>query len=282
MRIPAALSRLKRRLGVRAHLLVLVRTVRALGPRGATLWYRAHRTLKCAGQNTVISLESKDAAYPLLCRAGTSDRDAFRQVFIEKQYSCVGVPRGAEWVIDCGSNVGYSAAYFLSRFPQCRLIAVEPDSENVALLRRNLEPYGRRGRVLHAAVWSHSGSVAISEQPFRDGLQWSRHVRECRPGEATRLQAVDMATLLTETQGARVAILKMDVEGAEAVIFSSDCGQWLAQIDTLVIELHDDSAFGQASRIFANSIAGCGFSVVREGEVTICTRTGEGSLSKNG
>ena len=41
-------------------------------------------------------------------------------------------------VVDCGANVGYASAYFLSHFPQARVIAVEPDDQKFEALRRNL------------------------------------------------------------------------------------------------------------------------------------------------
>lgn len=280
MRLPAPLASLKHRLGIRAHWRVMIRGVRELGLKGAVRWYASQRRLKRDDQSNVIALISKNASFPLLCRAGTSDCDVFRQVFIEQHYAFSDPPRDPSWIVDCGANVGYSAAFFLSRFPACRLIAVEPDCDNVALLRRNLAPYGERVRVFHAGVWSHAGSLMISGIPYRDGLPWARQVRECLPGEVPSLQAMDMETVLAETQGDRISILKMDIEGAEAVVFDADCSQWLAKVDTLLIELHDDTVFGQASQTFANSIAGQGFDVMRHGEITVCKRTVQSRLQE--
>ena len=98
------------------------------------------------------------ALHPLWCRWGGSDYFVFNQIFRHPEYACVaGLPR-VELVIDCGANAGYSAAYFLSRYPQCRLIAVEPEPGNFALLQRNLAPYGERAKPVHAGVWfAHGG-----------------------------------------------------------------------------------------------------------------------------
>jgi len=46
----------------------------------------------------------------------------------------------ADLIIDAGANVGYSSVYFLSNFPNCRVIAIEPDGDNFASLQKNLAP----------------------------------------------------------------------------------------------------------------------------------------------
>jgi hypothetical protein len=86
-------------------------------------------------------LTLKNAQFPLRCRPNTSDKDAFEQIFIEREYSCLDDLSNVDLVIDCGANVGYSAAYFLTRFPNCKVICVEPDFSNFKLLEKNLAPF---------------------------------------------------------------------------------------------------------------------------------------------
>src|SRR4051812_39387542 len=88
-----------------------------------------------------ILLKSEHVRHPLRCRKGSSDRDVFRQIFVEREYACLDDLSDVDLVLDCGANVGYSSAYFLDRFPTCHVIAVEPDPENYALLEENLAPY---------------------------------------------------------------------------------------------------------------------------------------------
>lgn len=70
----------------------------------------------------------------------------------------------------------------------------------------------------------------------------------------------------------RISLLKVDIEGAEAVVFGRDCQSWLGKVDAIAIELHDDSGFGNASGIFFDAIRGHGFEVSSVGELTICQR----------
>jgi FkbM family methyltransferase len=173
-------------------------------------------------------------------------------------------------VIDCGANVGYSSAWFLSRFPACRVLAVEPDAGNFAALRRNLAPYGLRATPLRAGLWSHPCSLAMEEGAYRGGGEWARQVREARPGE-DGLPAYDVPGLLALAGAERASVLKVDVEGAEAVVFSGPC-EWLDRVDNLVIEIHDDAHYGDARAAFHRAVAGRGFALGESGELTVARR----------
>lgn len=219
-----------------------------------------------------VALTSRHAKYPLQCRPNTSDIQVFEHVFVERQFSCIDDVGNAGLIVDCGANVGYSSAYFLSRFPKCHLIAIEPEPGNFALLRTNLQPYGNSVRTIQSAVWSASKLLAISEQLYRDGREWARQVRECSPEEESGFLATDIASLLRDSAHERISILKMDIEGAEAVVFSDNYQSWIGRVDNLLIELHDDTTFGNCSAIFFSAIAGQGFSISRVGELTVCKR----------
>jgi len=239
--------------------------VHALGAREAAVyWARRNRG------NGTFTLRSRHADHSLLCRAGTSDINVFRQIFVECEYAFLDDAEDAAFIVDCGANVGYSSAYLLSRYPQADLVAVEPELGNYALLLKNLRPYGHRVRALQAGVWSRPARLAISDSVYRDGKEWTTQVRPAEPGEDS-LPAVGIATLLEESCHERISILKMDIEGAETVVFGGNT-EWIGRVDRIVIELHDDSAFGAGTTVFNDAIAGRGFTVSRHGELTVATR----------
>lgn len=214
-------------------------------------------------------LRPRHARYPLGLRRGSSDPEVFEQIFIGLEYQPLSDLANVQLVIDCGANVGYSSAFFLSQFPTCRVIAVEPDLDNFAMLERNLSSYGERVKCLRRAIWSHDTPLALSRGGFRDGRDWSVQVRPCHTGEEGALQGMSIPSLLASSGFDRVSLLKIDIEGAEAVVFRSDL-DWLDRVDALAIELHDDSQFGKATEVFHKAIDGRGFEVLRSGELTIC------------
>lgn len=232
----------------------------------ATAHYAVQRLRPHSVSPRQLRLYSKHARHPVYARAGTSDLDVFRQIFVHREYRCLdGLPE-ADLVIDCGANVGYSAAYFLSRFPAATVIAVEPDPGNFAQLERNLALYARRVQVLNTAIWSHAVRMLISEAAHGDNREWARTVRETRPGESGGMQAVDIGTLLARSGRQRISVLKIDIEGAEKAVFDAPC-PWLRCVDNLVIELHSPEC--EAS--FFRAIDGAGFRVTRCDELTVCS-----------
>jgi FkbM family methyltransferase len=220
----------------------------------------------------MIILTSEFAEHPLMCRPDTSDRAVFDQIFTFREYSCLDDVGEAGLIVDCGAYVGYSSAYFLTRFPRGEVIAVEPDPESFELLCENLSPYGDRVTLLRAAVWSHPTPLTLAETKYRDGREWSRQVRECRSGEIAAFPAVEIGDLLDGSKYDRISVLKIDIEGAEAQVFSSPSVSWIDRVDHLIIEIHDDSDFGNNTARFEQAVAGRGFAISRSGELTVCKR----------
>ena len=219
-------------------------------------------------------IQPKQVVHPLCVRADSSDINVLGQIFVERECGCLDDMIDVRLIVDCGANVGYSSAYFLSQHPSCQVVAIEPDPGNFAVLQRNLADYGSRAKLINAGIWSHTVQLVISQDKYRDGREWARQVRVCGPGEAADIEGVDVGSILAASGHERISLLKMDVEGAEAVVFSGNCQSWLDKVDAIAIELHDDSIFGNASEVFFAAICGHGFQLSRSGELTICKRPG--------
>lgn len=84
-------------------------------------------------------------------------------------------------------------------------------------------------------------------------------------------QGISITTLLAHSGFDRISLLKLDIEGADAEVFSGDT-QWLYRGDAIAIELHDDSHFGDAAELLLHAIADRGFDIMDSGEYKICRR----------
>jgi FkbM family methyltransferase len=215
-----------------------------------------------------VWLLSKQARHPLRCRPGTSDIAVFGQIFRDLEYRCLDDIGDPGLVIDCGANVGYSSAYFLSRFPNAKVIAVEPDAANFAVLEANVAPYGDRCEVLNTGLWSHPTGLVMSEQAWGDGREWARTVRVARPREAPAMTATDVGTLLAGSGFDRISILKVDIEGSESVVFASNYESWIGKVDNMVIELHGE----REREVVLGAIAAERFETSTSGELFVCKR----------
>ncbi len=218
-------------------------------------------------KGSLLKLEIKDAQYPLFLRIGSSDREVLAQIFIEREYEGIAA-ESPRTILDLGANVGYSSAYFLSKYPDATVLAVEPDAGNYAMCRRNLEPYGSRARVVHGAVWPERRKLEVDRGGWRDGREWTAQVKPAKE-ESTPSEAVDgydMPTLIGLSGATEIDLLKIDIERSELELFSRNTESWLPRIRNLCIELHG----ADCEAIFSRALADYSCDLSCTGELTVC------------
>lgn len=188
----------------------------------------------------LIEMRIPTARHPLYIRANTADVYMFKEVFIEHEYGIAGDIR-PKVIVDAGANVGYASVYFANRYPEARIIAIEPERSNAELLRRNVGPYPQI-EVIEAAVWYERGTLMLED----GGNSSAFHVREGDGG----VPALTIPDIMTRAGTDRIDILKIDVEGAEKEIFTSR-PPWLGNVGILMIELHDRFKPGCSKAVYA-------------------------------
>jgi FkbM family methyltransferase len=190
---------------------------------------------------------------PLSYRPGDTDLEVLKQVFVEQHYNLDRFPQRERLqneldriiaagetpvIIDAGANIGASSVWFARRFPETRVIAVEPDAANAALARANTAPYPNI-EVVAAAIGSASGAVSLRA---REGRSWA--IRTERSAEGVPL--VTVADLLSGIPRPRLLIVKIDIEGFEADLFA-DNTDWVSEAVAIVVEPHDWMLPGRGS-----------------------------------
>ena len=170
-------------------------------------------------------------------------------------------------VLDLGANVGYTAAYFLSRHPTCFVVAVEPDGGNFAMLEKNLTPYAGRYKAVRAAVWPEPTELFLHAETTGLGNEWGRRVTT-DPRSTAPVEGIDITTLMAMTEYESISILKVDIEGAERELFARNFSGWLDRTDNIVVEIHDEDS----RTVFDRAIAHRGFVISTSGELTLGRR----------
>jgi FkbM family methyltransferase len=220
------------------------------------------------GWTVTIRMKSPQALFPVWMRVGTSDFSVYRQIFCRRAFWMLDdLPHQAS-IIDCGANIGYSTAYFLSRFPEAFVVAVEPAEANFAMLERNLAPYAGRFRAVRAAVWSKKARLRFVGEDALRASGWGVQVREAAPEESAEMEAVSIQDLVDLGGFSRVSLLKIDIEGSEREVFAGPLEPWLSRTDNVAIELHGQ----EAERIFRTAMSDRDFSFVDWDELIICRR----------
>jgi FkbM family methyltransferase len=219
-------------------------------------------------------LRAKQLRSPMTCRYGSTDFKVFNQIFFLAEYEPLQLSKDPELIVDCGAYVGYSTAYFLSKYPKADVIAVEPDRRNYELLKQNLTEYGGRVTALHSAVWSHKTRLRICHDALGE---WATQVRECKQGEQADIEAVDIPSILERSKHDKIDILKLDIEGAETVLFSRNFEPWIDRVDAFVVELHGDSQ----KALFFQALSREDFDFSTSGELTMARRRDGSALGRH-
>lgn len=172
-----------------------------------------------------------------------ADSWTFGEVVTDQVYCGVirQVPQ-ARYIVDLGANIGLASRLFAAAYPSCSILAVEPDPDNVGLLRRNLHELMTVGRcqIEQAAVWDRTALVGL-ECPDGNGAYNAYRVGSAGPsGPAQLVQGFTMGDLLRRCAFPQIDLLKIDVEGAEVEVFRGDL-RWLDSVLNIAIEFHHDS-----------------------------------------
>jgi FkbM family methyltransferase len=160
------------------------------------------------------------------------DARTIHEIFLAEDYR---IDRHAEIIVDYGSNIGLSAAYFLSRNATSYAYLFEPVPQNVERLRDNLRPFAGRFQLNEAAVGVRDGSVSFGiEETGRYGgvnLQTGQYLQvECRDSNRILQDIID--------RHGRVDVLKIDVETLERAIVFHLTTELAAKIRLLFVECH--------------------------------------------
>lgn len=210
-----------------------------------------------------FDLISRKLNFPVRARPRSSDLDVFYQILVFDEYRCVSGMTSPGLILDLGANVGFSSAYFLSQFPDCSVIAVEPDPENFVALQRNVAPYRERVTTIQAAVWPHAERLSLVHPG--QGVEWGVQVKPSVDGP---VQTVTIPDLQHVAGQKRISLLKIDIEGAETALFNADT-EWLDDVDNIVIELHGKDA----EKAFFDKVDDRRFDISKCDELTVCMRT---------
>jgi FkbM family methyltransferase len=146
--------------------------------------------------------------------------------------------------IDCGANVGLYTALMAERGAE--VYAFEPNPEAFAVLDRRFARVGTV-RCLRQAVSNRDGTARLylHEDAADDPVRWSvgsslvAAKGNVRSDTFVEVETVDLDAFV-ESLGRRIALLKLDVEGAELAVLRRliDSGR-ISLVDHVLVEMHD-------------------------------------------
>lgn len=172
------------------------------------------------------------------------------EIFVKKNYEFEASKKNP-LIVDCGANIGMSIIFFKKLYPDCKIIAFEPDKKVFNALKKNVESFGFKDIELHnKAVWS-----AETELDFYAEGSWGGRIT--RPGDEGNIVTVKTARL-KDYLTSPVDFLKIDVEGAETDIVR-DCADDLASVEHVFIEYHSHCRERQTLQELLSILQAAGF-----------------------
>ncbi|CAN7280140.1 FkbM family methyltransferase [Phyllobacterium sp. LjRoot231] len=194
---------------------------------------------------------------PIWVRPGTSDLVVLYETF-GAAYDMppkVLSPENTTRIWDLGANIGLTVARYAVAFPRARISAVELDAANADLARRNVIAFASRCEVITGAVWVEDGAI---QYVLVEGMEHGAHVTGDPVGSQTRsAPAWSLDTLLKDDE--RVDFIKMDIEGAEALVLKQNT-EWAGKVGCLKVECHSPYTVAQA----AADLEALGYDVERD------------------
>lgn len=229
------------------------------------LYYSTRLFLKGAGANKLLTIKPLNSPNKIHLRGNTSDIGVFYQVFYSKDYE---IPLAFEpkIIVDCGANVGLATVYFKNRYPNAKIIAVEPEPSNFEMLQRNTQQVNDV-HCLNMGIWNKSANLIV--EGHENGL-WSCTVREVKEETKDSIKAISIDGLMAMYGIDSIDLLKIDIEGSEKELFEINFEQWLPKVRVIIVELHDRMKPGAARSVFS-ALSNYDFVLSTKGENFIFT-----------
>lgn len=182
----------------------------------------------------VFGISLRETGDRVELRGATTDIRCFLKIFIDRDYSSP-FQISPRFIVDAGANTGLSALYFAATYPDATILAIEPETDNFLLLKRNCAHIDQI-KPLHGALWSMPGSVSLT--CAIDGQAWTFSIERKGKPILGSVEAFTIQQLLEMAPEGHIDILKLDIEGSEKELFSKNT-DWLDYVSVMAIELHD-------------------------------------------
>ncbi|HNW96729.1 MAG TPA: FkbM family methyltransferase [Candidatus Paceibacterota bacterium] len=170
---------------------------------------------------------------PLIIRKNTTDINVFKGIFVFNELE-LPIDINPKLIIDAGAYTGLSSLYYSLKYPNAKILAIEPEDSNFKILERHTKNNSNIFRV-NAGLWYRDAFLKITD---RNTGKWGFVTEETSESNYD-IKAVTIDTLLKQSGFDKIDILKLDIEGSERDLFSNDCSSWIDKVNVIAIELHD-------------------------------------------
>ncbi len=214
-------------------------------------------------------------AHPVHLRLRTTDVALCQEILLRGQYDWA-FSETPKVIVDAGANIGMAAIFYANKFPESKIVAIEPEPSNFQILKKNAALYPNI-ITIHAALWKDDQRLDIFNPGAGNTTFRTRDADESRTAEGHQMvRGVRVDTLMKDLGIGYVDLLKVDIEGSEKEVFKHSRG-WIDEVGMLAVEIHDwiQSGCGDSVRMAARDFE----FTCQKGETTYLVRKGHAAKS---
>ena len=193
-------------------------------------------------KNSPVYLRPRNLkGHAVLCRPGTTDIGSLDDLLFYNYYLPSYSCESPQIILDLGANVGYTTIHFAYLYPTARIIGVELDINNFAILKENIKGLEDRIFIINAAVW-YKSTIVSYQGNAEDAFQVEENLLPPKD-HGLSVKSMTINQLMSEYSFDRIDFLKMDIEGAEKEILLTHTPNWLSHVKHIKLEYHDKSYY---------------------------------------
>lgn len=196
------------------------------------IFYLLQRVIK--SKNSIIKINVKSIAHPLYVRNVSSDIQIFTQIFLRHELN-VKLNKEPKIIIDAGANIGMATVYLKNKFSNSKIFSVEPDQSNFEMLLHNTSKYDDVSCYKNG-LWDKPAWLTIINQ---NAGNESFVVKETEENMPNAIKAITIDELVLQNKIQEIDLLKIDIEGSEAIVFGNNSKSWISITKNILVEVHN-------------------------------------------
>ena len=205
-------------------------------------WLESHLPALFRPTETTVEIDIGSVKLRLRDWEGSNVLAIVPKEILDDDYRLTAIDfRPGDVVVDIGANIGIVALYLAKRYPDIRIVAIEPVPTTYRHLQENIGLNGVGNiTTLNCAITSDGRDLKMIVNPGHSGGS-TGHLRDLKqPGHYNlTVQSRTLDSIFGEYVPERCRLLKIDCEGAEYEILSS--ARCLNRVDHLGIEIHHNA-----------------------------------------
>lgn len=170
-----------------------------------------------------------------------ADKSVFEEIFKLGEYKAAEekIKVAKNYIIDAGAQAGFFSLYSRALNPEVKIIAIEPDEENLAAMENNFS----QNKIQNVEIVSSALAGTRSVRDFFVSADFHDHSLNKnlvkKIARKVKVQSLALSDIYEKYKIKQIDLLKMDIEGAEYEVLNSLKQNDWDKINSIILEYHD-------------------------------------------